>query len=175
MMVKSEELIEVAKVIKPVGLRGEVKLSAYTRSPQELQKYSSFLIQTKGGAKEELKLIHFRATHRGAVIKLSGIDCIEAADQLRDAALFIREDQLPAPEKGEYYIRDLIGVHVFTENGDELGILEEILELAAHDIYQIKTSNGEILIPAIPDVIIDIDIHDRKMIVRLQEGSDQIG
>lgn len=168
---KSEDaLIEVARIIKPLGIRGELKVLSLTRTPSELGRYKFFYIADESGRVTKFEVDCFQVRSNGVTLKLVGLDNRDKAEQYRDCALLVRQDQLPRPEDGEYFIQDLIGLSVFSNEGEKLGILRDVLELPAHDIYQVANSNRELLIPAISDFILDIDLKQRRMIVRLLEG-----
>jgi 16S rRNA processing protein RimM len=92
------------------------------------------------------------------------------AELLRDRPIMIRPEQLPPPREGEFFIRDLIGLQVHSEQGEPLGELTDVLELPAHDVYQVMAGERELLIPAVADVILKVDLERGLMIVRLPEG-----
>ena len=168
---KSEDaLIEVARIVKPLGIRGELKVLPLTRTPSELGRYKFFYIADESGRVTEVVVDCFQVRSNAVILKLVGLDARDQAEKYRDCALLIRQDQLPRPEEGEYFIQDLIGLSVVSDDGEELGTLRDVLELSAHDIYQVENGDRELLIPAISDFILDIDLKRRKMIVRLPEG-----
>ena len=166
----SDSYIEVARIVKAHGLRGELKLLLYTESAEDLAQYDSFWIAHDGKMIGQFQVERLRAANRAATIKLAGIDDLTAAEGLRDCALFILESQLPPPSDGQYYIRDLIGMRVVSESGALLGTLNDVLELPANDVYQIIRDSREILLPAIPEVILNIQLNKRLITVRLPDG-----
>ena len=105
------------------------------------------------------------------LIKFKGIDNPEQANLLRNCYLLVnREDEEPL-EEGRYYIVDMIGLEVYTEEGDLLGNLEDIYNTGSNDIYVVRDELGkQILLPAIKEVIKSVDIDDRKLIVHLLPG-----
>ncbi|TKJ39783.1 16S rRNA processing protein RimM [candidate division LCP-89 bacterium B3_LCP] len=164
------DFIEIATITKPVGLRGEFKVLSFTRSPQELERYRSFYMFRTDGSVNEYRLDRFRMQSNSAVLKFSGIDRREEVELLQGENLHIHTDQLPILEEDEYRICDLIGLTVISDQGDELGSVVDVMELSGNDIYVVKGRDGELLIPAISDVILNIDLDKRLITVHLIEG-----
>jgi 16S rRNA processing protein RimM len=122
------------------------------------------------GHYDEYRVEYVRAAGPTAVLKLEGCDDRTQAEYLRDRSLFVRADQIPPPAAGEYFIKDLLGLPVLTQQGESLGILTDVLELPAHDVYQVHDGQQELLIPAIVGVIVEINPDLRRIIVNLPEG-----
>ena len=106
-----------------------------------------------------------------AILKFRGIDNINEIERYRGCSLWVeREDAVPL-EEDEYYIGDLIGMEVFTEDGNKFGVLKDVMETGANDVYIVDTpEHGEILVPAIHDCILDVDIEEKKMKIHLLPG-----
>ncbi len=100
----SDSYIEVARIVKAQGLRGELKLLPYTKSAEDLAQYDSFWIADHDKIIGQYQVERLRAANGAATIKLAGVDDRTAAESLRDCALFILENQLPTPPAGQYYI-----------------------------------------------------------------------
>ena len=162
--------IEVARVVKAHGLRGEMKLLPYTESASDLAQYDNFWIGVNGEMTGQFKVEWLRAAPGSATIKFAGIHDRNDAERFRDFDLYIHKSEMPAPPEGQYYIRDLIGLQVVSEGGAELGVLNDVYELPANDVYQVVRDGKELLIPAIGGVILDIQMDKRVMTVRLPEG-----
>ena len=145
-------------------------MQPFTRFPEDLERYKTVYIADQNDFLKEYQVERFRALSGGAVIRLEGMEDRDAVEQYRDCLLLIRKDQLPDLDAGEYFISNLIGLQVSSEKGELLGILTDVLELPAHDVYQIQKEGRELLIPAISDVIAEINLEDRTMTVRLPEG-----
>ena len=104
------------------------------------------------------------------LLKFKDIDTIEQAEELRNVYLQAKRSDIKL-EKGAYFIVDLIGLEVYTEEGELLGILKEVLQPGANDVYIVEDkAKNEILLPVIPDVIKKVDIEGNKVIVKLLEG-----
>ena len=106
------------------------------------------------------------------ILKLEGIDDRNAAEKARGSELFITEADLPELPEGQFYVRDLIGMTVIdAENGNEIGEVRDVIQNTAQDIFDVKTREGkQVLIPKVPEFIIDIDAETRTIKVKLIEG-----
>ncbi len=160
--------IAVGKITKPVGVRGEVKVLPFTREPGDLKQYRYFFLLTPGG-KQKIQPESLKVRTKFAVLKVAGRNRIEDIQDLIGQELFIREDQLKTLAEGEYYIRDLIGLKVYSLQDECLGELTDVLELSAQHIYQVINGDQEILIPAVKEFIVEVDIARRRMVVRMEE------
>lgn len=165
-----DSLIEIARIVKPLGIRGEVKIFSLSRTPYNLEKYKTFHVVDQENHYDELTVEHFRVSSNSAVLKFVGFDSREEVEVYRDCALMIHNDQLPPMDEDEYLIRDLIGMEVISDEGEKLGNLEDVWELPANDVYQVKNGNQELLIPAIADIVLNIDLERRRIVVSLIEG-----
>ncbi len=111
---------------------------------------------------------------RDYCLKFENIDQIEDLEKLTNALVFVRTDSLPPLPDGEYYHHQLLGLEVITETGQKVGVLKEILETGANDVYVVFNSNGkEELIPAIKQNLVKIDIKNKIMVVRLLDYFNQ--
>jgi 16S rRNA processing protein RimM len=108
------------------------------------------------------------------VVSFEGVATREGAEQLTGLELYVRRDQLPKLGDGEYYCCDLIGFTVVSESGPTIGILRNVLATASNDIYEIAGAAGEVLLPAIPDVVIRVDLKERRITVRPPEVVDAL-
>lgn len=112
-----------------------------------------------------------RAHGTGMLVKLRGFDSPETAGRFRNQWMYVKSSEVPALPQGRIYKHELIGLTVMTDEGDKLGVLNEVLETGANDVYVVSKENGrEILLPAIPDVILQINMEDKIVKVHLIEG-----
>ena len=96
------------------------------------------------------------------------------AKTLEDKILYIHSSQLRDTTAGKYFIKDLIDLEVYTQQGELLGVLTDVLELPAHDVYQVNNGKREILIPAISSVILEVQLDQRRMVVQLPDGLEEL-
>ncbi len=152
------ERMELGKIVNTFGLKGELKVWPYVDYISKVKKVYINNVQM------EIEKARFQKNI--FVIKLKGIDTIEEAEKLKNHVLEMNRIDAPELQKGTYYISDLIGFDVYTDEGQLLGKLDDIFNTGANDIYQV----GKILLPAIKDVIKQIDIENKKIIVHLIKG-----
>jgi len=118
----------------------------------------------------EVEVAWAKPRARDVVVKFVGIDSSEEAEKLRDLRIWVpREEALPL-EEDSYYIPDLLGMEVVTEEGEFLGTLEDVWSLPANDVYIVRKEGKELLLPATGEVVREVDIGARRMVVRLLEG-----
>lgn len=162
--------LEIGQIVNTFGIKGEVKVKPFTDDIKRFDKLKKINIEQKNNKKEyEIENIKY---HKDMVIlKLKGIDQIEQAELLRNSYLKINRNEEEPLEENTYYIVDLLGLSVYTEEGILLGILDDIYNTGSNDIYVVKDELGkQTLLPAIQDVIKEIDIENQKIIVHLMKG-----
>ena len=162
--------LEIGQIVNTFGIKGEVKVKPFTDDIKRFDKLKKINIEQKNNKKEyEIENIKY---HKDMVIlKLKGIDQIEQAELLRNSYLKIDRNEEEPLEENTYYIVDLLGLSVYTEEDVLLGILDDIYNTGSNDIYVVKDSLGkQTLLPAIQDVIKEIDIENQKIIVHLMKG-----
>ena len=162
--------LEIGQIVNTFGIKGMVKVKPFTDNIKRFDKLKKVYIENKNGRKEyEIEELKY---HKEMVlIKFKGIEKPEDANLLRESYLMVnRADEEPL-EEGTYYIVDMIGLEVETEEGEKLGNLVDIFNTGSNDIYVVKNELGkQILLPAIKDVIKKIDMEKRKMTVHLIPG-----
>ena len=159
------EFITIGKIIAPWGIKGKLKVNVITDFPQRFTPSSKIYIN------RQPMTITSTEWHKGkAIIKLNTVDSIEEAQRLRGQPVEIHHSQVyPLPE-GQYYHFQLIGLEVWTTQGELLGTVTEILTAESNDNYVVHGAKGEILIPAIEDVIKSIDLDKGRMVIEPIEG-----
>lgn len=162
----NKEMIAVARIASPFGVRGEVKLQPLTDFPHRFESTKClFLVD---GTK--LVLESARVQKEMVFAKFKGIDTPEAWLPFRRQELFVPEDELVVLPEGQYYIFQLIGLAAFDEVGVLLGSLAEVLQTGSNDVYVIKTGDGqELLIPAIDQFVKLIDMDQRRIVIVVPE------
>ncbi len=154
------ERLVIGEVLKPQGIRGEIKVKTYTDSPEDVKKFGSVYID--GAA---YKILSFRVDGNGAAyLGLRGVPDRNAAELLRGKKLEGDREDAPALEEGQYYIVDMIGLSCVSEEGEVLGTLKNIVNLSS-DIYTLEKNGKEILFPAVNGVVVKVDIAGGKLVV----------
>lgn len=165
-----DELLEIGEVVKPQGLRGRMKALSYLDSEDILQGLDEVLIQKAGQPAASFKLKNIQRKKNYLLFELDGIHDVDAVLNLVGSRILVPEGRLKKLPEGEYYWRELIGLRVITETGDILGRIESIFPTGSNDVYVCKSDHREILLPAIGEVIREVDIKKGMMVVRLLEG-----
>ena len=164
-----ESLLEVGQIVNTYGIKGFVKINPLVDDNNQFKSFKTLYIQEKKNIKE-LQVEEVKYSKNLVLLKFKGIETIEQAEELRNIYIQAKRSDIKL-EKGAHFIVDLIGLQVFTEEGELLGILKEVLQPGANDVYIVEDeAKKEILLPAIPDVIKKVDVEGNKMIVKLLDG-----
>ncbi len=157
----------VGQVRAPHGVRGEVRVQILTDFPERFRQGAEVWI----GPEPRPYTIQQARFHEGDVlIKLVGLDDRDAVESFRGAEVSVpAEHAMPLPED-TFYVHQIVGLHVWTDEGERLGTVTEVLSLPANDVYVVDTAQGEVWLPAIADVVLNIDLEQRRMTVHLLPG-----
>jgi len=166
-----QDYFEIGQIVNTSGLKGVVKANLFTDDITKIEVFEKVLIE-KNKKLTEYEVEEVKYHKNQALIKFRGIDDIDKAEALRNCLIKVRREDEPELPEDTYFIVDLIGLDVFLDTGEKLGILKEVFPVQSgnHDVYVVETGEKDVLLPAIGDVIKDIDMHNRKMVVHLLEG-----
>lgn len=165
-----DNYLRVGVISSTHGVKGEVKVYPTTDDPQRFKELKQVFLDT-GGNLIPLDIEGVKFFKQMVILKFKGLDNINDVEKYRNKDLLITRDNAVKLEEGEYFIYDLIDSDVFTENGERLGILTEVITNAANDVYVVKMDNGkELLLPAIEECILNVDIENKKVNVHLMNG-----
>lgn len=165
-----QEFLEIGQIVNTFGIKGVLKIKPFTDDITRFDELKKVYVETNKVRKiyevEEVKY------HKDMVlIKFKGIDKIEEAELLRNSYLKINRNDEPDLEEGTYYIVDLIGLDVYSDEGNLLGKIDDIFNNGSADIYVVKDELGkQLLLPAISDVVKEINLEDNKVIVHIIKG-----
>jgi len=161
--------IAIGQVTGSFGVRGELKVAVMTDFPE---RFSALKTVYLGEEQKPYALLSSRVQREGrqVLLRLGGVLDCDQADKLRGQMIYIPVEQAMPLEEGQYYIYQILGLSVETEAGEPLGLLTEVLLIGSNDVYVVSDGSREILIPALEDVILTVDLPARKMIVRLPDG-----
>ena len=165
-----EKYLEVGQIVNTFGIKGQVKVIPFTDDIKRFDELKNIYIQKKNNL-ESFEIEEVKYHKNMVLLKLKGVDTVENAEKLRNSYIKIdRKDAKKLPE-GTFFIADLIGLKVYTDENKLLGILEDIYNTGSSDIYVVKDEKGkQILLPAIKDVVKTIDLENKKIIVHIIEG-----
>lgn len=162
--------IEIGKIIGAFGIKGEVKIFPFTNEREIFLTFKEF--QYKDQYKEGILLVEKIKLYKNIIIcKFKNKNNIESVLSLRGLKLYIQTSMLPKLDNGEHYVYELIGVNVWTDDNIELGQLRDVINTGSHDVYVIKDyKNKEYLLPGIPEVILEKNMEEKKLVVHLLPG-----
>jgi 16S rRNA processing protein RimM len=165
---KDKKYLECGKIVNTHGIKGAVKLESWCDYPETLAELECIYFKVNGEF-EERRIVSASVFKRHVIACVEGINDIDTAAALKETVIYADREDIPL-EEGDYFITDLIGLPVIdADNGKEYGTVSEVFNTGASDIYTVKTAEGERMIPAVPEFIIDIDL-ERGIFVRPIEG-----
>lgn len=168
------DLLEVGKIINTHGLKGEVKVTAWTDTPDVFEDISVVYIKSRNEYKQ-LTLSGIKYQKNNLIVKFRELNDINEAEPLKNSILYAERSELGELEEGVYYIADLIGVTVEKENGEILGEIKDVMQTGANDIYVVaRNGKKDLLIPVLPEVVLSMDINEKKAVVHLMEGLEDL-
>ena len=165
-----ETLMEIGQIVNTYGIKGFVKVQPFTDDISRFEDLKSIYLQTKQGL-ETFEIEEVKYHKHMVLLKLKGIDDINIAEKYRNCYLKIdRKDAVTLPED-TYFIVDLLDMEVVTDEGEILGKITDVYPTGSNDIYVVKNEEGkQILLPAIGQVVKQVDLPNKKMTVHLLEG-----
>ncbi len=164
--------IEVGKIVNTHGLRGDVKVIVWMDSPEDFETLEHVYIETRSETKR-LTVQRIRYQKNNIIAKFEEFDDINDVEQFKNKVLYADRDELGELPEGVHYIVDLIGLKVVSEDGVEIGVISDVFNTGANDIYDVKREGKKnLLLPVIDDVVKEIDIDGGTVTVHLMEGLD---
>ena len=165
-----EQRFQVGVITSTHGVRGEVKVFPTTDDAARFKKLKQVILDT-GKEDIELEITGVKFFKNMVILKFKGIDDMDAANKYRQKSLYVTRENAVKLRKNEYFIADLIGLKVTSDEGEELGEIEDVLQTGANDVYIVKSESGEeILFPAIKECIKEVDIEAGTMLVHVLPG-----
>ena len=165
-----EQYLRVGVISSTHGIRGEVKVYPTTDDPERFRELKKVILDAKEG-RRTLEIQGVKFFKNQVILKFRDLDNINDVECYKGADLLIsREDAVPL-EENENFIADLIDMEVVTDTGEKLGVLTDVIQTGANDVYVVKTSQEkEVLLPAIRDCILEVDVEEKRMRVHILEG-----
>ncbi len=169
----TNDVLPIGKIVSAHGIAGNVKIRSYAESAT-IFKSGVLLLIRKNKGEEKTYSVEWAKPHvENVLLSLKGVESRTQAEALVGSQLFIEKKSLPKPADGGYYWFDIIGLSVFTVQGEYIGRVDSILPTGSNDVYIVKNPenrNMEVLIPALSSVVVSIDLEDKTMRVDLPEG-----
>jgi 16S rRNA processing protein RimM len=168
----TEQWLYVGKIVNTQGIKGEVRVVSVTDFPEERYAKGAALYVRgqKGSTYEPLKVASYRRHKQFDCLTFENYNSINDIEKYKGCSLFVTKEQLSPLEQGDFYYHEIIGVQVVTDTGQELGRVKEILSPGANDVWVVDTGKKDVLIPYISDVVKNVDVANKVVIVHLIPG-----
>lgn len=165
-----EKRLQVGVITATHGLKGEVKVFPTTDDPNRFRRLKEVILDT-GKEEHVLEIEGVKFFKQMVILKFKGLDDIGDVEKFRRGTLSVTRENAVKLRKNEYFIADLIGMRVENEDGSELGTLQDVIATGANDVYDVRLSDGrQVLIPAIRECILSVDVEEGRMRVHLLDG-----
>ena len=169
-MVSALDTVTVGLIERSFGVKGEVKVRSLSDVPGRFETLTRVSLVAKSEKTLDTSVTHVRRTGTGFIVGFAGLTSPEEAGLWRGALIQVPHGTVPALPDGQYYECDLVGLTVQTEQGQPVGVLEQILELPGNPLFVIRQGSKEILIPAAKELVRAVDLERRIMTVRMIDG-----
>ena len=168
------DLLEVGKIVNTHGLRGEVKVVPWTDYPEVFEDIETVYIKKKSDY-ERLDIAGIKYQKNNLIIRFAQLKDINEAEKYKNRVLYAERTSLGELPEGVYYIADLIGLDVVKEDGEKVGVISDVFNTGSNDIYEVKREGQKnLLLPVIDDVVLNIDIENKKVTVRMMEALEDL-
>lgn len=165
-----EDLLQVGIITSTHGVRGEVKVYPTTDDPRRFRRLKEVVLDT-GREKLNLEIEGVKFFKQFVILKFKGLDNINDIEKYRQKSLYVTRKNAVRLQRDEYFIADLIGLKVQDEDGTELGTVKNVIETGANDVYEVEMADGRsLLLPAIKQCILNVDVENGMMQVHVLEG-----
>ena len=165
-----EDLLQVGIIASTHGVRGEVKVYPTTDDPRRFRRLKEVVLDT-GKEKMNLEIEGVKFFKQFVILKFKGLDNINDIEKYRQKSLYVTRKNAVRLQRDEYFIADLIGLKVQEEDGKELGTVKDVIETGANDVYEVEMADGKsLLLPAIKQCILNVDVENGTMQVHVLEG-----
>lgn len=165
-----EDLFKVGVITSTHGIKGEVKVFPTTDDANRFKKLKNVILDT-GKEKIDMEIASVKFFKNMVILKFKGIDDINDVEKYKKSELYVTRENAVKLKKDEYFIADLIGMEVVSDEDEELGVIDDVLQTGANDVYVIKKpGTSDLLVPAIKDCIKEVDVEGGKMLVHLLPG-----
>lgn len=165
------DLLQVGVITSTHGIKGEVKVFPTTDDPTRYSYLKDVILDT-GKEKIDLKVSGVKYFKQFVIVKFKGINDINDIEKYKGATLWVTRENAVPLEENEYFIADLIGLKVVTDEGEEFGELNDVMQTGANDVYVVETykDGKEVLLPVIDECVLDVDLEKGIVTVHIMEG-----
>ena len=169
-MPSSDDLILLGRITGAHGIRGQLKVFPYSGEPDGVRASRTLFIRGAGERWDAYPVAAVAGHGKKLLVKLQQFDTVDQVQHLLGSEVYALRDELPPLDEGEYYWQDLLGMRVVTDGGESLGTITDIFSTGSNDVYTVQGEKKEYLIPAIADVVVDVDLKHRVMTISPLEG-----
>lgn len=167
---QKNDYLQVGVITSTHGVRGEVKVFPTTDDPERFEYLKNVMLDT-GKTYLPLEIEGVKYFKQFVILKFKGINNINDIEKYKKMPLLVSREDAVELEEDEYFMADMIGMDVVTEDGAKFGVLKDIMETGANDVYVVESDkHGEVLLPAIKDCILEVNIEEQKMVVHIMDG-----
>ncbi len=162
--------LRVGVISSTHGLKGEVKVFPTTDDPARFRDLREVILEAKRETRD-LEVERVKFFKQFVIVKFKGLDRIEEVEGYKGAELWVTRENAVPLEEGEYYIADLIGLLVRSDEGEELGTIKDVLQTGANDVYEVERKEGKpLLLPVIPECVLSVDLEKGEVLIHVLDG-----
>ncbi len=170
---EADELIEIGRVAKPWGVKGEVKVRLSTDVPDRFDELDGVYIYDGDEKIAYFRIEHVKHLKEAVALKLDGVDSPDSAELLRGFEVSVPESERAVLGEGEFFIYELIGLEVVDRDGELLGELTKVYQGSAQDVFEVATPEGARLVPVVSEYVSEIDPEQGRIVLTLPEIEEQ--
>ena len=164
------DFIAVGRISKPIGTRGEIKILPLTHDKRRFENLPAVWVGYDAATAEGKKILKVRIDAKQVVLGFQGIETMEEAEKLKDLFLFVPKEDAVELENGHYFVDDILGCEVVTEEQTTVGTVSDLLSLPMNDIWVVKKGAQEILLPAVKAIIRQVDVENKRITIHALDG-----
>jgi len=164
------DLIAIGRISKPIGTRGEVKILPLTDDKHRFESLSNVWLGYDSANVELKKILKVRVDARQVVLNFDGVKTVEEAEKTRDLYLFVPKEEAVKLRDGSYFVDDVIGCEVATEEQKIVCVITDLLSLPMNDLWVVKKDEKEFLIPAVKAIIRQVDVENKRITIHALDG-----
>lgn len=164
------ELVAIGKILKPIGIRGALKIEPLTDTPERFQQLRRVWIGASAKSAREASIRSVETQMHYVVLSVDSIQSVEKAEEFRHAYVFVPLDERIPPKEGAYFIDAIIGCNVYDGADTFIGTVGDVFSMPANDVWLVRTPEKEILLPAVKFFIRNVDVENKRIIIHVIEG-----
>lgn len=169
-MKQEDGWIEAGAIVRPHGIKGEVIVDVAKDLVELVAEGLEVRVTGRRGGERSLTVVRARDHKARLIVKFEGSDTVEDAETLRGWSVWLSRKQIGPIGEDRWFVQDIVGISVYTAEGERVGTVVEVMHMPANDVYVVRNGDEEILLPAIDDVVKSVDVDSRRMIVHVMEG-----